>query len=45
MRGGAPPPTTSTDTPRVDKTDEDLSAFKKLVCVSISSSRIHITAN
>ena len=30
MRGGAPPPTTSTDAPRVNKT-EDLSAFKKLV--------------
>lgn len=31
MRGGAPPPTTSTDAPRVNKTEEDLSAFKKLV--------------
>jgi len=30
MRGGAPPPATSTDAPRVNKT-EDLSAFKKLV--------------
>jgi len=28
---GAPPPATSTDTPRVNKTEEDLSAFKKLV--------------
>lgn len=31
MRGGAPPPATSTDAPRVNKTEEDLSAFKKLV--------------
>lgn len=31
MRGGAPPPTSSTDQPRVNKTEEDLSAFKKLV--------------
>lgn len=28
---GAPPPVTSTDTPHVNKTEEDLSAFKKLV--------------
>ncbi|XP_072749964.1 uncharacterized protein [Anoplolepis gracilipes] len=31
MRGGAPPPATSTDTPHVNKTEEDLSAFKKLL--------------
>ncbi|KAL0129049.1 hypothetical protein PUN28_004031 [Cardiocondyla obscurior] len=31
MRGGAPPPATSTDAPRVNKTEEDLSAFKKLL--------------
>ncbi|XP_024222140.1 eukaryotic translation initiation factor 4E transporter-like isoform X10 [Bombus vosnesenskii] len=31
MRGGAPPPTSSTDQPRVNKTEEDLSAFKKLL--------------
>ncbi|XP_029662383.1 eukaryotic translation initiation factor 4E transporter-like isoform X1 [Formica exsecta] len=31
MRGGAPPPVTSTDTPHVNKTEEDLSAFKKLL--------------
>lgn len=37
MRGGAPPPATSTDAPRVNKTEEDLSAFKKLVsqCIII----------
>lgn len=35
MRGGAPPPTSSTDQPRVNKTEEDLSAFKKLVILYI----------
>ncbi|XP_061933532.1 eukaryotic translation initiation factor 4E transporter isoform X3 [Apis cerana] len=31
MRGGVPPPTSSTDQPHVNKTEEDLSAFKKLL--------------
>lgn len=31
MRGGVPPPTSSTDQSHVNKTEEDLSAFKKLV--------------
>lgn len=35
MRGGAPPPTSSTDQPRVNKTEEDLSAFKKLVILYV----------
>lgn len=35
MRGGAPPPTSSTDQPRVNKTEEDLSAFKKLVILCV----------
>lgn len=41
MRGGAPPPATSTDAPRVNKTEEDLSAFKKLV-KSIYDVLLHI---
>lgn len=31
MRGGVPPPSSTNELSRVNKTEEDLSAFKKLV--------------
>lgn len=49
MRGGAPPPATSTEAPRVNKTEEDLAAFKKLVrlvylIISLSPNFIELLA-
>lgn len=42
MRGGTAPHTTAVEPPRVTKTDEDLSAFKKLVNICFNDNLIKV---